>query len=640
MQIIEVKNNLVRISYNPSQNSLILSGFVVIKDENQSFVAQIMHLEANSSGNFAILKLLFTFDDNGVITNYNGSIPNQKCEISMVDSSDLLELLPAENPVLIGELAQQQTRLKLDRKLYEENLLICSEKEENNKILSENIANVLAAQGKKVLLIDLAGNLTISKNTVTAGVNFKLPLNYETIDFIYERGLDDAKAESKALIQEVFLEVQNYVKTLPEKFIPFDTFKAVVDEQYEEMKLVELVLLKNKLLKYNEAGIFAQQKKEFELLENSLRTNPMTVLNLSKVDSSIQREMISYAYSLINQAGKEVYVVANINNANSDKKLLKQIFTTKNAYSTLICPYSYKYLAELKQVAKNMVLFAPIQQQQDFASYNTFLNKLNPSEFVIYGKATHHMPLIVELKELEGTQTQMVEPTAQPTEEITLEPASYQEVYPSYKQDLVDEQIKHDVDTFYTTPNSEAQEPMPAGSTLTEEDLTDDDLDFIETLNSQLDSDADFSQELSLNEDFFEEQHSQEEDQIEISEYEIPNILEDESQEIAEDPFASIEMPQEQQQQYVEEPKEEIQDVLPASAASVPIIPIYSADIEQKEGAEVSQFEQGDTVMHVKYGKGVIEKMISYGTKTLCSIHFDNVGRRLLDPSLAEIKKI
>lgn len=49
--------------------------------------------------------------------------------------------------------------------------------------------------------------------------------------------------------------------------------------------------------------------------------------------------------------------------------------------------------------------------------------------------------------------------------------------------------------------------------------------------------------------------------------------------------------------------------------------------------------EQGDLVVHAKYGTGTVEKMIKYGTKTLFSINFDNVGRRLLDPTLTEIKK-
>ena len=49
--------------------------------------------------------------------------------------------------------------------------------------------------------------------------------------------------------------------------------------------------------------------------------------------------------------------------------------------------------------------------------------------------------------------------------------------------------------------------------------------------------------------------------------------------------------------------------------------------------------EQGDTVVHAKYGTGIVEKMIKYGNKNLYSINFDNVGRRLLDPTLTELKK-
>ena len=79
-------------------------------------------------------------------------------------------------------------------------------------------------------------------------------------------------------------------------------------------------------------------------------------------------------------------------------------------------------------------------------------------------------------------------------------------------------------------------------------------------------------------------------------------------------------------------------DILPANLSSTPIVPVYSADIEAS--AQSDDIEKGNIVIHPKYGKGVVEKMISYGAKTLCSINFDNVGRRLLDPNLAELKKV
>lgn len=645
MQIVEVKNNLVKLSYNTTQENLILSGFVVIKDASQSFIAQIIHLEADSKGNFAIVKLLFNFDDNGVITNYNGSIPDAKCPMDVVNSQELLELLPAQNPIVIGELAQQKTLLTLDRSLFEQTLLICSERDEDNSLLIKNFASQLSHGGKKLLIIDTAGGLSrdmednpieeldFSQNKITAGKDFKLPLNYETINFIYEKGLDDAKAETKALIQDVFLEVQNYVKTLSEKFIPFETFKNVVDDQYQETSLVELVLLKNKLLKYYEAGIFAQEKDEFNALKISLKSKGATILDLSQMEPEIQREMISYAYSLIaeinGQSDKEIYVMLNIDNLNSDKKLLKQIFTTKQAYSIPICSYSYRYLKELKQLSKNLILFAPIQQQNDFASYNVFLNKLNVGEFVIYGYATRHLPLIVKLDEIP-------KPALTASDDLAV---AQTEVEPS-QQDLLDEQIKRDVDEIYTTPKVGSGEKQSVGKIyeqnefeedqfsveVLEDELTEDDLDLIDDLNIVESGPSNISEEnVWQDADISAGETEEPQEDIEIVGHE-----------------QAAEQEAAQEANFLESLSEQEplpdEGILSVSEASTPIVPIYSAEVEPQ--VQSDEIAQGDTVMHPKYGKGTVEKLINYGSKTLCSINFDNIGRRLLDPALAEIRKV
>lgn len=697
MQIVEAKNNLVKVSYDTSEENLVLSGFVVIKDMVQSFIGQIVNLETNTRGNFAIVKLLFTFNEEGIITNYNGSVPNVQCPMDIIKPQELLELLPIQNPIVIGELAQQKTVLNLDRSLFEKKLLICSEKEENNEILIKNFTQQLANNGKKVLVIDLNGDLNFSNNKIIASENFKLPLNYNSINFIYEKGLDGTTAETKATIQEIFLEVQDYVKTLPERFIPFETFKDVVDDQYDETELVELVLLKNKLLKYYEAGIFAQQKEEFSSLRDSLELAEISILDLSQIDENIQREMISYAYSLIAELNEEIYVFCNINNANSDKKLLKQILTTKNAYSSLICPYAYKYLKELKQISKDLILFAPIQQQDDFAGYNAFLNKLNIHEFIIYGEATHHLPLIVNLNEFKESDQNESYASEEATENTSL-----------------DEEIRRDVDEFYTASKME-QEIIQEGEQVkefstndVEEDLTEDDLDFIddlvvaneeivETFKEEEEEDINSSAEIP---NFLEETEESPEDEI-ISEEVQNDFFEEEVEDSLEDPIEITEegaenselgteypSPQpspaggeganpstlqpfnhspeegteeietnlstEEEPQFtahssqlpenpsIEEEQEEQEapavDILPVRMSSAPIVPIYSAEVESEVNSD--DIAQGDTVMHPKYGKGTVEKLINYGSKTLCSINFDNVGRRLLDPALAEIKKV
>ena len=83
---------------------------------------------------------------------------------------------------------------------------------------------------------------------------------------------------------------------------------------------------------------------------------------------------------------------------------------------------------------------------------------------------------------------------------------------------------------------------------------------------------------------------------------------------------------------------ENIEPEEPEVDAQTPVVPIYPADdIEENE---VQTFEPGDRVSTPKYGEGVVENMVKYGDKLLCSIDFPNIGRRLLNPAVTDIKKL
>ena len=678
MQILEVKNNLVKITYDVSKENLVLSSFVIIKNETQAFIAQVISLDSVQDKNTAVAKLLFNFDSDGVITNYNGSTPSMNSMVATVLAQELLELFQNENPIFMGEVAQQNINLILDRAIFEQKLLVCAEKQGEKELLVHNFVTQLSKQNKKVVVVDLFGNLEYDTSKVVAGVDFKLPLNYQTINFIYEKGLDDASGETKATIQEVFLEVQNYVKTLEDGYLPFEDFKNVVDAQYEELELVELLLLKNKLLKFYDKGVFAQNADEFKVLANHIENENLTVLDLSKMDNIVQREMISYLYSLIEHENEDIYVVLNIEDDISDKKLLKQIFTNKIAKTIPICQYSYKYLKELKQISKNLILFAPIQQQTDFAGYNVFFNKLNAQEYIVYGEITHHIPLIIRLKEIppefnvaqEEKQIEEMPVQSQPEsqveevqqkvlqEEVLLEEPIIDEPLisdemeqveeieepiieeennfdidsidsvddienieqidnnieePVSEEDMLYEQVSQDVDDMIIAPKKiDSEEVLEEPETLNPDDLTEDDLDFIEeNIDSGFQENDEFSTEIIADDS------------------ELLEGVDDES-------FADV------LSQGIDETEDSVSlqssDILPAENASTPIVPVYPSEVEQT--VQSDDVVQGDSVIHPKYGKGVVEKLISYGEKTLCSINFENVGRRLLDPNITEIKKI
>lgn len=158
----------------------------------------------------------------------------------------------------------------------------------------------------------------------------------------------------------------------------------------------------------------------------------------------------------------------------------------------------------------------------------------------------------------------------------------------------IDEQIVKDVDKVFTTRK--------------DDDISDSDLDFIDELNND---DGNLLEEVSESDAVLEE----------LSES-------DENDGILEEPQEQLEL------------KDDSDDeILETRSSSTPIVPVYDADIPQEDLVMSDPIQQGDTVTHAKYGSGVVEKMIKYGNKTLFSINFDNIGRRLLDPTLTEIKK-
>ncbi|MBR1753285.1 hypothetical protein IJ732_00470 [bacterium] len=400
MQIVDIKNNLIKITYAPVSEPLSLGSFVTVQDDVQMFIAQVISLDAKPDNHFSILKMLFTLNKDGGFSPYSGTIPSIDANVQILSIQQLVNVIEAVNPICIGEITEDKLPFKLDLSLLREKTLVCVENQDEQERFISTIWTQIVNYGCKVVIFDTTGTTHLPSKLV-AGENFKLPLNYDTINFIYEKGLTDASGETKAMIQEIFLEVQNYVKQIPEKFIPFEMFKSVVDEQYEELKHNELVLLKNKLLKYYDGGVFAQDKKDFENLKKVLKTLPICVIDISKFDGTLQREFISYTYSVMKDIGTEFYSIIPIEDDNTDKKLLKQIFVSENIFSLILSPYKYKYLKEIKQLSKNLILFTPIQQQDDFAGYNVFLSKLNHGEFIVYGDKTQYIPFIVSLTESE-----------------------------------------------------------------------------------------------------------------------------------------------------------------------------------------------------------------------------------------------
>lgn len=765
MQVLEIKNNLVKIAYDVNDN-LALSSFVIIEDTNTPYVAQVVNVKADKLTNFAIVKLLFTFNEEGILKNYNGTIPSLKSTVSILPSKELLDIIPIENNLTMGELAQQNVTLNVDKTILDNNLLVCSDNVENTNILLKNITKQI---DEKIVIFDTDG-LFDAENKITFGKDFKLPLNYDTINFIYENELDDVDATSRAVIQDIFIEVQEYTKNLPEGYLPFETFINVVDQQYKETQIPQLVLLKNKLIKYRDLNAFAETLKDVLSLSIAIDKSKVTIIDISEMAPVLQKEIMSYTYGVMKGINETIYSFVKVDNANSSKRLLKTFLSRDGIYTTIICRHEYKYLPELKSAAQNLILFTPQTLQHDFAAYNTFLNKLNTDEFIIYGAHTQNIPLIVELDELElDTQNDDDETESEkdieeiPSSNVVPMPAPVQNTAPQANVTETPEPEIQEEETFKApeveypdlgfdneTPSSNETPTVdfPEEETLNiTEEQPEENFTQIELPETFEEPEIEEVQQEEPEEDIqenFDNEISQEpiEEEVFMPETDIPQVEINEDlseQAIIEDSNIS-ETPAEYTSQATEEqapiynilddneidyqdaepevlplepeidysvedidieenyqepqPYDENEAMIEQAAKDVdkliyeklpnedvtlddlsdlqsdelteddlnligdlasdngitpkpeleyneeqpPVVPIYNA--EDIEPQEQQSLEPGDRVSSPKYGEGVVEKMIKYGNKMLCSIEFPNIGRRLLDPAMTEIKKL
>lgn len=765
MQVLEIKNNLVKIAYDVNDN-LALSSFVIIEDTNTPYVAQVVNVKADKLTNFAIVKLLFTFNEEGILKNYNGTIPSLKSTVSILPSKELLDIIPIENNLIMGELAQQNVTLNVDKTILDNNLLVCSDNVENTNILLKNITKQI---DEKIVIFDTDG-LFDAENKITFGKDFKLPLNYDTINFIYENELDDVDATSRAVIQDIFIEVQEYTKNLPEGYLPFETFINVVDQQYKETQIPQLVLLKNKLIKYRDLNAFAETLKDVLSLSIAIDKSKVTIIDISEMAPVLQKEIMSYTYGVMKGINETIYSFVKVDNANSSKRLLKTFLSRDGIYTTIICRHEYKYLPELKSAAQNLILFTPQTLQHDFAAYNTFLNKLNTDEFIIYGAHTQNIPLIVELDELElDTQNDDDETESEkdieeiPSSNVVPMPAPVQNTAPQENVTVTPEPEIQEEETF-KAPEVEYPDLGFENETPSSNETPTVDFPETETLNVTEEQPEENFTQIELPETFeepeieevqqeepeediqknFDNEISQEpiEEEVFMPETDIPQVEINEDlseQAIIEDSNIS-ETPAEYTSQATEEqapiynilddneidyqdaepevlplepeidysvedidieenyqepqPYDENEAMIEQAAKDVdkliyeklpnedvtlddlsdlqsdelteddlnligdlasdngitpepeleyneeqpPVVPIYNA--EDIEPQEQQSLEPGDRVSSPKYGEGVVEKMIKYGNKMLCSIEFPNIGRRLLDPAMTEIKKL
>ncbi|MBO5947927.1 hypothetical protein J6Q66_03725 [bacterium] len=788
MQVVEIKNDLAQVRYNAEEHAFSLGDFLVISDSNADILSQIIHLETDEENALCLTKFILNINNDQTTSLYNGYLPSVDSVVSPVSKQELIDFItPIANGVNLGTLVNSNLPVQLSSTILETPLYIQSD----YLPACTKLIELLLTQNnieKNVLLYDLEGTFTtLNAPKYTLGENYKVPLNEFFIDFIYNNDLNELDVSQKALVQDILLEIKDYIKTTDKTYLEFSTLLDVVNEQYNEQPSDALILFRNKLIEYKQLNYFVESEEEFETNNKVLNTNS-TLFNAFKLKANWQKALFEFLTSSLSQ---KTQVIAQISDTSVDELGLNNILVNKNVYPIFITNYSSQYRNLLRSKIPNMIFFQSIDQVADFPLYSNFLNVLFDNNYIIWGEITSYLSILtsfnqnstpknVEIKkeleeptistekfvqsisqedlisepeisqneeqieeveqieeitqqeendELENLIVELDNATENEIIEETVEDNSL-EITEAFEEETVEDSVEEIfeeiVEEVGKTQNDEQNDDI--FNEIIEEDIIDDDLDLIELEENSFEEPVQEINEEALEE--FEENKEENFDDIELPEEEniseiiteennnfnkltenettiqddlsneeieeeifeelnednIEDVVDDIVQEFEEEvvvdettnniteennneeeiaiaqeeaeEIATEEIEEEQFEDYstntletyeeaeesesIEEPP--IEEVYPQEVYE-PIeepkfqMPVYSSEPDEPQEQQLG-FVEGNIVYHEKYGRGIIEKVITYGAKTLCSIQFDNIGRRLLDPNLADLKHV
>ncbi len=393
MRILDVRDGFIKFE---TEGKISLSSFLQINDTAKCYIVQVIQTKRTEEGTIAFAKILFLYD--GTLKNYDKSLPSQNAEITEFTFDILSKSLEFSTPIIAGKFIDNSIDIPMDKTCFDKKMLICVDTAKTNNRIISNLTKQFAYLGK-VLIIDMLG--IIQGQKYVAGVDFKLPLNTESLEFMYEDCLNDATSDSKSLIKEIFNDLSEYSKTVP--FLPFDALKSIVDDMVDKQHVFKLLVLKNKLAKFARQGYFAATAKEARNLNKILEENTV-VIDLSKLDTIFQNRYLETIYSQIKDT--QVFIEAS-NSLN--KKNIKNILQNEFVPSVFVTHSKFKYINEIKSMFDNFIIEPSFTSNELFKIYSTFLNSMPKETYLLVGEGTNYIPFVSSLEAVVNIPQPIVE---------------------------------------------------------------------------------------------------------------------------------------------------------------------------------------------------------------------------------------
>ena len=484
MQILEVKNNIAKIKYNPAENKLLPSDFLLIEDANQKLIAQVVNIETTDEEdcNLAVLRLALNIDKEDNLSYFNGYIPAKSSKLIYITPDEIIELIKGnDDNIYFGNLSNHPSCfVKTNMSFVDDGLYIQSDREDKTQIIFKNIISELENKNKKIIIIDFNGQYSSATNVLKLKIseNIKLPLNIEAFDTILKYDVADCPIEDIAVIQSIVLELREYLKTLKDKYIPFNVFKKVVDDEFATNPVSGLMLLRNKLWLYSQDGIFADNKEEFDVINSQFFNQNIIIVDASDIAEKWFKFIIETVSELTSH---DCYLFLSLNDVDIDKKSIINLYNKQNIVPVITTTYDNTYRPILKSLCKNQLLFKPSAMLQEQEFYSPLMERMNNADFLIFGETTLYMPLQLELQPFDSeTSENVVQNDIKKDVDKLL--SSPQTVIPTSANILQEEQ-EDIIEELEDTVVDELEEIDEVQELLDEdEDITDSDFDFLDEI--------------------------------------------------------------------------------------------------------------------------------------------------------------
>ena len=168
----------------------------------------------------------------------------------------------------------------------------------------------------------------------------------------------------------------------------------MVDKEH----IFKLLVLKNKLAKFDRRGYFAKNKDEVDSLKAILNSK-CVIIDISKLDNAFQNRYLSFIYDVLDEKTQVLFELSNT----VSKKNIKDILTSQKVATTFITHSGFKYLNDIKNVFDNFIVSPSLANNRVFDIYSTLLKSMPDNTYLISGDTTNYIPIVSKSELIDDT---------------------------------------------------------------------------------------------------------------------------------------------------------------------------------------------------------------------------------------------